>query len=662
MLLMVSDIPLPKRSGLNHSRSLVRERGPAATRVALPLATTSAVAVPAAAHGAYFPTAWGWSAFAFAWVAVLTLALGGRVRFGRLEWITLAALGLLTCWIGLSALWSEDVSQTGLEVQRALVYLTAALAALLVLRSATVTSFLAALLAAVAGICTYSLATRLFPERLAEFDEFAINRLQQPLGYWNSLGTFAAIGVLLAIGFAARAHVLWGRALGGAALPVVMTTLYFTFGRGAWLALGAGLAAAVAVDRRRLQLVSALIVLAPLSAAAIWLCSRSEALTSRAPALADAASEGRRLAPILAAIALGSGAAAVAFALAERRVPPMPRARAAYAGALLAVAVAGTIAIFAAYGAPWTLAERGYREFVERPAPAPAGAPAENRRDLNTRLFSLWGNGRAELWAVAWDTARDEPLLGAGAGTYEQHWLRERPFELDARDAHSLYMEMLAELGAPGLALVIVALGVPLVAAVRARRWRLGGVTTGAYVVYVVHAGADWDWEMTAVTLTALFCGVALLVAARDESAPPRVGRSLRAIVVVAALAAAALSVLGFVGNRASVESERAAGTRDWGLAESEARTAIRWAPWSAQGWQALGEAELQQADFTAARRSFRRALAKDPEDWNLWLNLAYASTGAEQRRAADRALALNPLSSEIERVRPAIGLPPADG
>jgi O-antigen ligase len=258
--------------------------------------------------------------------------------------------------------------------------------------------------------------------------------------------------------------------------------------------------------------------------------------------------------------------------------------------------------------------------------------------------------------------AREHPLLGTGAGTYEQFWLRDRPLESDARDAHSLYLETLAELGPLGLALLAVALGAPLVAAARARRWRLLGAATGAYVVYVVHAAADWDWEMTAVTLTALFCGMALLVAARDESGPVRAGRRVRATLVVIALVGATLSLVGFLGNRSIVATERAAGDDDWDLAESEARSAIRWTPWSAHGWQALGETQLQQAEFADARRSFRRALAKAPDDWNLWLNLAYASTGAEQRRAAERALALNPLSSEIERVRPAIGLPPADG
>ena len=48
--------------------------------------------------------------------------------------------------------------------------------------------------------------------------------------------------------------------------------------------------------------------------------------------------------------------------------------------------------------------------------------------------------------------ARDEPLHGTGAGSFEAHWLRERPISFYARDAHNLYLETLGELGALGLA------------------------------------------------------------------------------------------------------------------------------------------------------------------------------------------------------------------
>ena len=65
------------------------------------------MAAPAAAHGAYFPTAWGWMALAFGWVAFLALLLHGRPRLSGLEWTMLGGLASLTVWIALSALWSE---------------------------------------------------------------------------------------------------------------------------------------------------------------------------------------------------------------------------------------------------------------------------------------------------------------------------------------------------------------------------------------------------------------------------------------------------------------------------------------------------------------------------------------------------------------------------
>jgi O-Antigen ligase len=656
----VSDIPLSRRSSLSSRTSLAWDSRTAAATIGVSVAAAAAVAAPAAARGAYFPTAWGWVALACGWVAFLALLIRGLPHLGRLEWATLGGLVSLTIWIALSALWSTDVSQTALEVERALVYVTGALVAMLLVSRRTVPQFLAGILGGITAICVYSLTTRLFPERFGSYDEFAVNRLQEPLGYWNALGTFAAMGLLLAIGFTARARPLWGRGLAGVAVPLLVTTLYFAFGRGAWISLGIGLLAALAFDNRRLQLITTVLVVAPFAGTAVWLCSRSDAMTSPNPLLSEAAADGRALAPVLLAIAAACGVAAVLFGSVDRRLPSLPRARLVYAAVLLWFALAGVSSIVTLYGSPWAIAERGYHEFVD--AQPPTRLSPEERSDLNRRLFTLWGNGRAELWSVGWDVAREHALLGSGAGTYEQHWIRDRPIENDARDAHSLYLETLAELGPAGLFLLALVLGTPLIAAFRSRRNRLVGAVTGAYVVYLVHAGADWDWEMTAVTLTAIFCGVGLLVAARDEEAARWGGGLLRAAAATVAIAAVTLSFVGLLGNQALAQSERASGREDWTDAEGEARNAIRWTPWSAHGWQALGEAQLLQLKLPEARESFRKALEKDPDDWNLWLNLAYASKGAEQRRAAERALALNPLSSEIERVRPAIGLPPAGG
>ena len=90
------------------------------------------------------------------------------------------------------------------------------------------------------------------------FDPVAGYRLTEPVGYWNGMGILAAMGVLLALGFAARARTISARAVSAALVVLLLPTVYFTFGRGPWIALGARPArrsragpAAAAADRRR---------------------------------------------------------------------------------------------------------------------------------------------------------------------------------------------------------------------------------------------------------------------------------------------------------------------------------------------------------------------------------------------------------------------------
>src|SRR6478752_7353562 len=107
------------------------------------------------------------------------------------------------------------------------------------------------------------------------------------------------MGTVLALGFAARARTVPARAFGSAAPIVLVPTLYFTFSRGGWAALVIGVAVAVALDSRRLQLLSTMFVLSPFVAMALWLCAREPDLNRRTAALSGAVSEGRRLAFML---------------------------------------------------------------------------------------------------------------------------------------------------------------------------------------------------------------------------------------------------------------------------------------------------------------------------------------------------------------------------
>lgn len=122
---------------------------------------------------------------------------------------------------------------------------------------------------------------------------------------------------------------------------------------------------------------------------------------------------------------------------------------------------------------------------------------------------------RPAYWNVALADASEHVALGSGAGSFDDYWLEHRPIPAYVRDAHHLYLETVAELGLVGLALLVVALGAPLVAAARARNRRPVAAAAAAYIAFLVHAGLDWDWEMPVTTFAGLACGATLLVAAR---------------------------------------------------------------------------------------------------------------------------------------------------
>jgi hypothetical protein len=573
---------------------------------------------------------------------VVALLVRDRVRLGVHERLVLLASGALLGWILIGLTWTLSVGRTVLEAERASVFVAGLLAAILVVRSRCYRHFLGGVVAAIWVVSAYALATRLFPDRLGVVDRIAGYRLSEPLGYWNALGIFVAIGSLLALGFAARGRTALVRALAASALVTLLPTLYFTFSRGACLALGLGVLGAVALDPRRLQFVTAIVALSPAPAIAVALAYHSDALTRPLRSVSASAHAGHRVALAVGALAAANALVAVGLHLAERRAVFPPRARLAYAAALTVVALGATASLFVRYGDPLTLTQRAYNSFT---APPPAA-----RADLNDRLFTLSSNGRVDLWKTAWGEARDHRLTGSGAGTFELYWLPSSRKTFKARDAHSLYFEAFGELGPVGLALLVAALLIPVSAAVVARRRSLVPAAFGAYLAYLIHAGVDWDWEMTAVTLSAAFCGIGLIVAARRPDRPT-LSRRGRLFLVLAASALAVFAFVGLVGNSKLAAASSAADSHRWALSEARGKAAMRWMPWSGEPWRIVGESQLARRQFAAARRSLETGIAKDPRNWELWLDLSLVSQGPARRQAATRALTLNPGNGEVAAV-----------
>jgi O-antigen ligase len=309
------------------------------------------------------------------------------------------------------------------------------------------------------------------------------------------------------------------------------------------------------------------------------------------------------------------------------------------AGAAVLVLVP-LVGAFAAGGGPVSLAERAKAAFLKDDPPA-------TETSLDRRMLSVSGNGRAAYWRVAARMARREPLHGAGAGSFARIWTKERPIGNEARDAHNLYLETLAELGPLGVALILAVLIVPFTVIPAARRERGATAAAGVLATFAVHAAVDWDWEVPLLALVAVAAACALLVL--DTGRRLVVLRPARraALLALAAICLAAALVV-HVGNRAAasaLEAIAADRPREAATAAERART---WIPWSAEGDRLLGEARAEAGADAAARVALRRAIRRDPGDWGAWYDLATVSSGLERVNAVTRARDLNPLSVEV--------------
>ena len=257
--------------------------------------------------------------------------------------------------------------------------------------------------------------------------------------------------------------------------------------------------------------------------------------------------------------------------------------------------------------------------------------------------FALHGHVRGSYWRVALHEYAAKPVLGSGAGTFVDWWTRIRTTPGSTEEAHSLYIETLAELGPVGLLAVLAALGVPLVAAFRLRSDPLGPALLAALVAFDVHAAVDFDWELAGVTLPAVLLGVSAAVHADPQGTPLHVRSRGAAATVLAIVGTAA--VLALAGNERLASAQNAEAAGRFPAAVAGAHSALRYAPWSADAWRVIGESLRVQGDRAGAAAAFRSATKLDPNDWETWSELAGVSTGEPRRAAEAEAARLNPLA-----------------
>jgi hypothetical protein len=586
--------------------------------------------------GGYFPGDWGLLLLASALVCLAAFLIVERWSLGRLDAALVGALACLALWHVLSATWSPGADGPVLESERTLVYAGAAAALLLALTIESVGALLGGIAGGIVVLASYGLASRLVPSHFGDSAAaVAGSRLDEPVGYANALGIMAVLAILLLVALALEPFRAGVKAGASALLVPLTAVLWLTLSRGAIVALVVGAVILVVLARDRGRALGGLLLVAPAPALAALLTARSD-LHDPVASIAEAAANGHALAWRLGLLTLAAGAAGGLTTVFAPRLAP-----AAVVLVALLLAGAGTVVLVEG---PVRVAERTLEGF--------RATPPVTARDLDRRhLLALSGSWRADYWRVAWRMVEREPLLGEGGGSFERWWLQERPVASYARDAHSLYVETLAEIGPVGLALLVGALAVPLVALRRASQRPLAAGAAAAYTAFLAHAGLDWDWEVPLVTLPALACAASLIVLTRGSN-EGEVGRLKRVLGVGGAVVMLVVALVMHVGNRAVGGGEEALVRGEATVAADRARRAQAWMPWAAYPWQLLGEAQLSLRHDSGARASLSTAIERDPERWSAWYDLAVVSSGRARGAALARAERLNPLGPEIAGLR----------
>jgi O-antigen ligase len=575
------------------------------------LAFTPVVAL-GVADGGFFPRPWGWATLGLAVAALAVVAIDRHASVTRRPFLLLGLLAAFGAWIAASLMWTRSTALTVPELQRLLVYLAAVGIAALVVRAWTARALLGGVFLGAAGLSAGALVSYLLTREHPP-DVFQGSYLHRPLGYANAMAITSVIALVLGLGIAAEARSRRARVCAAVALVPVAAALALTGSRAGWATLFVGLAAALALAprRRRARVTWVPVAAVPALTACVVLLSH---LTSSRIVGAEADELGDRVLLLVLLLSALSVPLAVVATRGPADRPGRDVSRWVWAG-VAALGVAAVVLVA-----------------VVRP-PGLAG-------------------DRPIYWRIAASEFAERPLLGSGAGTYAQVWLERRPVDDSVRDAHSVVVETLAELGPIGAGFVCALLVLPLCWALRARACPLVPTAGGAFAAFALHASVDWDWEMPAVTLAGLFCAVAIGALADDGHGATPLGGVARLAVAGLFVLVAAVALAGFVAATSLEHAERALAGRDVVAAERAARGAERWQPWAVEPLLVRGRAQAALGDPRAARAAFTRAVARDPNDYRAWLALATVSSGEAAAVAVERARELNPRAvQELSRM-----------
>jgi O-antigen ligase len=586
------------------------------------------------------------------WLVVILLLVLGAGSGARLGWPLYwgaGLLGVLALFSALSSLWSGSTELSVIEADRVLVYLAFFLAAFLIAQTDQRRQrFAEGLVIAITLIALLGLGSRLFPHILGGSDSLGTGpRLRYPLGYWNANGAAAGVAIAMLLWSSRRAAWAALRWASVAAIPAVGLCIYFTYSRGGLVSLVVATGTILFLSRDRLWMLATLGFGALGALPAVYAVQGYDSLANNVNNQTTV-DQGPIVALILAGgicltMILFAGLRWIEYRGGRRtgRVLELSRHPGVLKGVAAAIAVVAIGVIVAVGGRAWD-------QFSSPDLYFP--------NDPSAHFSQLSGAGRYDFWRVAVDAFEDDPVAGTGAGTYQFSWEEKRAIDLDLHDAHSLYLEAFAELGAIGgiltLGLVLTLLWVGFGAWRNAPypRREAYAALFAAMLAFAVGAAFDWFWEIAAMGAI-FFLAAGVLVSVRCaqlvQGQTDAGGGGRRYGIAVVGLAVAWIAAVALVGpllvTREITASQNAAADGDIPSAVSHADTARSIEPWAASPYVQLGLLAEVQGDYPSAILHFSDAIERENHNWQWY----YLRSEAEHQ-VGDEAAA----QTDIERAR----------
>jgi hypothetical protein len=583
------------------------------------------------------------------WGLLIGVAVGALSleRIGIPARVVLFAFLAVAAWTALALDWTQSAERTVTELARTVTYLGVFVLALAVQRGRRWRALLYGVTTGIAVVAGLAVLSRLHPQWFPPNELGRVltgieieRRLAYPLNYSSALGSFAAMALPLLLASSASARTLAGQLLAAAAFPIAGLAFYLSSSGTATLVVVAGLVVFFLLAPDRLPKLATLAIGAGGTAVLGYAVNHRAAL-DRGLVTPEMKSQGNEVLLILIVVCAAVALCQLGISLAVRhgRRPAWmlisPRAAALAAGVAIVIAVP----IAVAAGAPKEAKDR-WDNFKSRTGGA---APTASR---SSQILNTSGSGRYQFWQSAIDAYKTEEFHGIGPGTFEFWWAQHASYAgAFVRDAHSLYIETLAELGIVGFilvtGLVLAILGIGTVRTLRGPpdlRLGLAAATAGC-AAFAVAAGVDYMWEIGVMPISFFMLAAVAVDGGASRAPQPASRREARRReigwwvgTILASILAILVIYLPYTGASDVRASERDVDQGRLDDALSEARSAADAQPYAAT--PRLQEALVleRQGNFDQAADAAREATVKESTNWRTWLVLSRIE--AERGRA----------------------------